>query len=339
MKCTHALANGLCWENEAPVLLDSTTPNAPNRTVQRKAEELAYLLNAGASGDAVQAAVTLVRMLNRADMAPIRQNVQHMLGPEYHQLNVDRVITDGLVQFIRHHQTRGQRSKDVQNAIDAILTAACFALPGEEASLRNIASRILGIDEASGKLTRHKNKALEMIASQASFSPKERKTRADSYREEAACCVSDFCHSEESSRLDTESYRCIKIKNPITNSSEPHPLRVWNEVTLEARYASFAHSDVYKQWQLDNDNKTICLTSFRSHVCPCVRDPTSESCVDLIYSQCQEYMMSIRNALKYRPSIKNRVEICECAMHTAAREQRAIMDLRLEALANEETNI
>jgi hypothetical protein len=270
-------------------------------------------------------------------MAPIRQNVQYMLGPEYHQLNVDRVITDGLVKFIRHHQTKGQRSKDVQNAIDAILTAACFALPGEEASLRNIASRILGIDEASGKLTRHKNKALEMIASQASFSPKERKTRADSYREEAACCVSDFCHSEESSRLDTESYRCIKIKNPITNSSEPHPLRVWNEVTLEARYASFAHSDVYKQWQLDNGNKTICLTSFRLHVCPCVRDPTSESCVDLIYSQCQEYMMSIRNALKYRPSIKNSVEICECAMHTAARERRAIMDLILDA--NDETNI
>jgi hypothetical protein len=32
--------------------------------VQRKVEELAYLLNAGAFGDAVQAAVTLVRMLN-----------------------------------------------------------------------------------------------------------------------------------------------------------------------------------------------------------------------------------------------------------------------------------
>jgi hypothetical protein len=194
----------LTWDNEASVLPDSTIMNAPNRTFQRKAEELAYLLNAGASGDAVQAAGTLVRMLNRADMAHIRQNVQYMLGPEYHQLNVDRVITDGLVKFIWHHQTKGQQSKDVQNAIDAILTAACFALPGEEASLSNIASRILDIDEASGKLTRHKKKALEMIASQASFSPKERKTRADSYREEAACCVSDFCHSEESLRLDTE---------------------------------------------------------------------------------------------------------------------------------------
>jgi hypothetical protein len=112
-------------------------------------------------------------------MNPIRQNVQYMLGSEYHQLNVDRVVTDGLIKFIRHHHMKGQQSKDVQNAIDATLTAVCFALPGEEASLCNIASRILGIDKASGKLTHHKNKALEIIASQASFSPKERKARAN----------------------------------------------------------------------------------------------------------------------------------------------------------------
>jgi hypothetical protein len=112
----------------------------------------------------------------------------------------------------------------VQNAINATLTAACFSLPGEEASLRNIASRILGIDEASGKLTRHKNKALEMIASQALFYPKERKTRANAYQEEAACCVSDFCHSDKSSRLDTKSYQCVKVKNPMTTLSKPHPL-------------------------------------------------------------------------------------------------------------------
>jgi hypothetical protein len=47
-------------------------------------------------------------------------------------------------------------------------------LQGEEASLRNITSRILGKANASGKLTQLKNKALEMIALQASFSPTER---------------------------------------------------------------------------------------------------------------------------------------------------------------------
>jgi hypothetical protein len=325
----------LTWSDDA-----TTDATAPSKTVQRRAEELAYFLNAGACCDAIPAAETIVRMLNRADMSLIRENVERLLEAEYHESNVDRVITEGLVKFMRHHHTKGQRSKDVQNAIDATLTAACFALPEEEeTSLRNIASRILGTADASGKLTRHKNKALEMIASHTSFSPKERKTRADAYKEEAACCVSDFCHPEESSRLDTESYRCIKVKDPITNSSEPHPLRVWNEVTLEARYASFSQSDIYKQWQLDNEEKTIGLTSFRAHVCPCVRDPTSESCVDLIYSQCQEYMVAIRNALKYRPSIKNRIEVCECAMHKSARERRAIMELILDATANEEFTI
>jgi hypothetical protein len=112
-------------------------------------------------------------------------------GTENHELNVDSVTIDGLVKFIWHHHMKGQRSKDVQNAINANLTVVCFALPGEEASLHNIASRIMGIDKASGKLTRHKNKALEMIASQASFYPKERKTRDNAFREEAACCISD----------------------------------------------------------------------------------------------------------------------------------------------------
>ena len=54
----------LSWDNEAIHVLESHS-NAPNRTVQRKVEELAYLLNAGASGDAVQATVILVRMLNQ----------------------------------------------------------------------------------------------------------------------------------------------------------------------------------------------------------------------------------------------------------------------------------
>jgi hypothetical protein len=56
----------------------------------------------------------------------------------------------------------------------------------------------------------------------------------------------------------------------MTTLSKPHPLWVWTEVTLDARYASFAHWDIYKQWQLNNGDKTTGLTSFRAHVCPYV---------------------------------------------------------------------
>ena len=292
----------LNW-SEGTAALDSSS-NAPTKAAQNKAETLAYLVHAGASGNPALAAETVVRMLDRVDCHRIRENVRRILRAENHELNVDRVIANGLVEFIQHHHTRGQRSKDAQNAIDAILTAACFALPADEAaSHRQLASRIFGDANASAKLTRHKNKALEMIGSGSYFSPKERKTRSDAYKEEAASCVSNFCHSKESSRLGTESYRCIKVKDPITNLSEPHPLRVWNEVTLDARYASFSQSNIYRRWQRDNGDKTIGFTSFRAHVCPCVRDPTPESCVDLVYLQCHEYMVAIRNALRHRPSL------------------------------------
>jgi hypothetical protein len=70
-----------------------------------------------------------------------------------------------------------------------------------------------------------------------------------------------------------------------------------------------------------------------------MKDPTNESCVHLIYSQCQEYMVAVWNALKYRPSIKNRIEICECAMHKSARERRAIVEFILDAPVHLETTI
>jgi hypothetical protein len=93
----------LTWSNDAT---DATA--APSKTVKRRAEELAYFVNAGASCDVIPAAETIVRMLNRADMTLIRENVQRLLQEEYHELNVDRVITNGLVKFIRHHLTKGQ---------------------------------------------------------------------------------------------------------------------------------------------------------------------------------------------------------------------------------------
>jgi hypothetical protein len=61
--------------------------------------------------------------------------------------------------------------------------------------------------------------------------------------------------------------------------------------------------------------------------------------VDLIYSQCQEYMLAIRYALKYRPLIKNRIKVCDCVMDTSARERRATLDLIFDAPTNVETTI
>jgi hypothetical protein len=52
---------------------------APSKTVQRRAEELAYFVNAGASCNVIPAAETIVRMLNRGDMTLIRENIHCLL--------------------------------------------------------------------------------------------------------------------------------------------------------------------------------------------------------------------------------------------------------------------
>ena len=38
----------------------------------------------------------------------------------------DTAIVDNIHAFLAHHRTIGQRPKDEQNAIDAVLTACCF---------------------------------------------------------------------------------------------------------------------------------------------------------------------------------------------------------------------
>ena len=101
-----------------------------------------------------------------------------------------------------------------------------------------------------------------MISSEAFFSLSERKTRADEYQEEAESCLSEFSHSDESSRLDTESYRFVRLKYEVTNLSKPNLLRVWNKVTLESRYKYLTHSDIYKQWKHDNGDQKIGFTIF-----------------------------------------------------------------------------
>ena len=92
------------------------------------------MLHAAASGNPVDAAEATVRMLDRVDCNPIRENVNRLLRAKNHELNADGVTTDGLlVEFVlRHHDTKGQPSTDAQNATDAVLAAACFALPADD---------------------------------------------------------------------------------------------------------------------------------------------------------------------------------------------------------------
>lgn len=59
------------------------------------------------------------------------------------------------------------------------------------------------------------------------------------------------------------------------------------------------------------------------NLCPCTRNPTQHSCVDLIMSGLDEAMISVARAIKHDTELKNNLETCECARHRDERQRKS----------------
>ena len=75
--------------------------------------------------------------------------------------------------------------------------------------------------------------------------------------------VHEFCHSEEGSNVDTDSYRVMKLVNVNTSKIDGHPLRVWHEMTLDCRFHAFKESNVYKEFRKTHPKADIGKEVFR----------------------------------------------------------------------------
>lgn len=51
-------------------------------------------------------------------------------------------------------------------------------------------------------------------------------------------------------------------------------------------------------------------------VCKCISDPKDESCVDIDYSELEEFAIGIRLAVKNDPMLRLSIEWCTCEAHT-----------------------
>jgi hypothetical protein len=238
-------------------------------------------------------------------------------------------IVDNIKAFIRHHPTKGTRPRPVQDAVDAILVAATFC-PEKTVSVFQIADSF-GVSRQT--VEKCKERGAEMQVTGTAFKPADRKQRADCIRPEATMAVHEFCHSEEGSNVDTESYRIMKLLNVNTNKIDGHPLRVWHEMTNKTRFMAFKESSVYKEFRDTHGDAEIGEEVFRLTVCPCVRNPGPQSCVDLLFSGLQLYMTAIDNALKHNIVIKNKVKMCECERHQKVRRAN---DRKIKAKARED---
>ena len=129
--------------------------------------------------------------------------------------------------------------RDEQAAAEAVKKAAVFFRADDESFSTGQVTELLGYVRGGriiNELNELRANALSMIGHSKRFTPSTRATRSDCYRPDAQQCVWNFCHSEEGSRVDTNSYFVYETKHPKTDEKTKCAQRIWNEVTLDQRY-------------------------------------------------------------------------------------------------------
>lgn len=142
----------------------------------------------------------------------------------------------------------------------------------------------------------------------------QKKQRKDCTRDLAKICVVNFCHSDEASRVDTNHWGMIEVKG----SSTRHEPRIWEVTSVDDKYKLFRDSIEYKTHLAAHPNATISRSVFAYFLCPCVRNPMPESCVDEKKATVEEYAKGFRSILLHDENFKRQLETCQCPLHTRA---------------------
>ena len=116
--------------------------------------------------------------------------------------------------------------------------------------------------------------------------------------------VIDFCHSDESSSIDSNSKRFLGIDR--NGTIEKRVGRVWAVSTMNEQYTLFFQSDTVLEYTAVNTEYEIPSRSFfYSRRCPCVANPTMQPCVDIYISAAIQYTRAISKFIRTNKEICN----------------------------------
>jgi hypothetical protein len=200
----------------------SENAEQPTRNERRYAAHLEAFLNILSDQDIQKASRILQSLLLRRAFS----SASIIMGPtttakKSRAAAVDCHIVDNIGRFLKHHKQKAGGTLPLQeyHAIEAVLLASSFTTNEDEDNecsddnfssipASTIASRF-GYAGGNGRdrVKDCRKKGKMMIQEGLRFVPSERTQRKDAYRSIAIACVDDYCHSEEGSRVDTNSYR------------------------------------------------------------------------------------------------------------------------------------
>jgi len=157
--------------------------------------------------------------------------------------------------------------------IDTIGSAAVWK---DSSPVTPIADR-LGLNSQT-MLTKRK-RVNEFKSTNDCFEPMRRKVRKDCVAPAATACVWNWCHSQDASRVDTESNQLYSVQDPTTGVKVKHPKRVWNDASHQKSFEVFLRSDDYAAFQKNNPGRGIGISRFRTSVCSCCTRESSEDAI------------------------------------------------------------
>ena len=159
----------------------------------------------------------------------------------------------------------------------------------------------------------------------------KRKERKDAVRSKSKVFVVRYCHNDSNAhRIDSNNLDRVKIEG----EDKHHVIRIWeNALTQKEKYRDFLQSIEYQQFKYMYPEYEILKQVFIEQLCPCLRDPSMRSCVDILCSALEECILAIRGAVKSDPILKDKIETCNCDVH--ARPRRASSGVTIDRVVRD----
>lgn len=228
--------------------------------------------------------------------------------PQHEQQQLEIPICDYIVrnmqEFIRPTK-KGRKRKQAANAMHVLLTAATYTM--DESSGRNEQVRKeLGF--ANTSYYKPRNNSHQNLET---YNPPEENQYNNTMTKLKRECVDLFCHSDESSTIDSNS--CT----PIIVKGVEHAGRIWTTNTVKEQYQIFKQSSAVQKFKQINRNfKIPSISFFQKNVCKCVSKLKMHSCVDVISSSVLHHMRALGKFIRNNKRISDKLEDCECQLHT-----------------------
>ena len=216
--------------------------------------------------------------------------------------DINDTIVNSIKSFL-HHKLVKVKTKEEKEAFNVVLQA-CTYMQSDSVNLNTIRN-FMGVSTASFYKNVNSQRNEGELVKPTNYQHKKRKTITRTLlRQLQIQSVKEFCHSDESSTIDSNSKRLVEVKSD--DKVEKHVGRVWIVSTIDEQHALFLESETVQTYlQLHPTYKPPSRSYFYDLRCPCLALPTIQSCINIWISSAQQYMRAISKYIRTNKTIKD----------------------------------